>query len=124
MTTNKLIIELERYGNLSVLFAATIFLILIGATSNFVVMNQNNYKMPVKIAYDEIVIFDEHFTYAYDSQVNLPLLTDRIYLNEQIYSIGDIIMYVACLLMFINLIFLIKCVYKIRKLKHDRKKIN
>jgi hypothetical protein len=66
------------------------FTFIIGITCNFVAVTQNKGRMPVYTCY--YVDDDKYFAYENNSEVNYPILTDRFYIHNKIFSIGDLIM--------------------------------
>jgi len=80
---------------LRVLFVAlALILTLGGSLMNAIVMVENNGLMPVYFKpfhYQD----ESHITYSNSSQVNYPILSDYIYIKHNIFSPGDLIMFIS-----------------------------
>ena len=83
-----------------------IFLNLFGGYLNILVQNNNNGRMPV---YDKSINSavgitlsyyedDQHFSYSNPKSIKYPILSDIIPMFGNIYSIGDLIMYLSMFL--------------------------
>lgn len=74
---------------------------------NLVTLHYNDNKMPIWT--DKRMFFDsDHFTFKSFDEVRLPILSDIFYFWVGYFSIGDIIMIIAILLMSIHFISCVK----------------
>lgn len=90
-------------------FSIATLLIVLGATFNYVAINTNDCKMPIKLSYST---YDkEYVSFTDNSEVNHWYLSDILHIGNMMYSIGDLIMYSAIAIMAfcgINLVILIR----------------
>ena len=101
-------------------FLICILVVLSGSLMNIRVINSNDGKMPVKCTY--CIEDREHFNYNNDSEIKYPYLSDRIKINNMVYSIGNLVMYFGFGLLIISCLFLIYMSYKEEKLIKRLKK--
>jgi len=73
-----------------------ILIMMVGMTCNFIVMMENNGKMPVISEYEYNDKY--HFTYQNFSGIRYPYLSDYIRIQYSLFSIGDLIMLFAFIL--------------------------
>ena len=94
-------------------------IMMVGMSMNFTVMMANGGKMPVK--WDVNYTDEKHFTYQNDSEISYHHYADIYEFPDGIYSLGDLVMLLAIVLIFGCLFYVI---YKITKqiIKHQTKK--
>lgn len=68
--------------------------VMFGGLCNFKVIQENGGRMPVLA--DFHYESDKHFTYQNKEEVNSSYLSDIYPIGDSYYSIGDLIMFVAC----------------------------
>lgn len=85
---------------LQTLFIFSQIFLVIGVTSNFLVMTNNEGLMPVRACNFQLYsTFDtSHFYYCENNQISYWRLSDIFYIGNNIYSIGDLIMFFSIFL--------------------------
>lgn len=87
-----------------ILFSIGISLIGLGVSSNFIVISENQGKMPV---FEEVTYStDKHFSTNNLSEINKPHLADIYHIKGMIYSIGDILMITGLILFYLSILIM------------------
>lgn len=70
-----------------------LFFLFIGATMNFVVMESNSGRMPVLTDYP--LSTNKYFAYTEANLVNFSILSDKHHFQNNIFSLGDVFLYIG-----------------------------
>lgn len=70
-----------------------LFFLFIGATMNFTVMEYNAGRMPVLTDYP--LDTNKYFAYTNSNLVNFSILSDKHYFQGNIFSLGDVFLYIG-----------------------------
>lgn len=106
--------DYKKISNILSLIIIGLFLGLIGLFLNFLVITENNCKMPVYLGNLDSKYSETHFSYYYFKQVSYPYLSDIIFIKLPYqdyrvkYSIGDVLIYSSLWLLFFVAFILIK----------------
>ena len=74
---------------------------MVGLTMNYVVILDNNGKMPVKINDLPEKYIDTHFSYNNNDEINYSFLADNHKIGKRRLSLGDILMFFSFLIIII-----------------------
>lgn len=108
--------KLEKLNSYLPSVEMCLILMIVGMLCNTLVIARNDGRMPVYTK-DYNLSTKEHFTFTKKSEVNDFFCTDRFKLLGNIMSIGDIIIYLAAILIIIRYSLYIILVFKQRKRK-------